>query len=275
MKKKTYFFNVNTKKNKGKIMPTQKKVTSVQDLLRHLNSDIKKYSGAIWYRGHARYTWKLEPGYIRLSNPPSEHTLLKKFRQNASFLLSNKPENSFDWLFLMQHYGVPTRLLDWTESPLAALYFAVTEDKYKKDNAALWLLFPSELNRNANIEAEEKFYIPSFDEEVMDNYSLETLNREHKTKQLPVAAIATRNNPRINAQLGVFTIHHRDTISIEKIGKKEHVRKYEIPAKSKPRLAEELKLLGITKFQLFPELSSIGENIRSDVYELHKHIPSK
>lgn len=247
-------------------MPAQSKVKSVQDLIRHLNSDIKNYSGAIWYRGHAKCVWKLEPGYIRLSNPPSEHTLLKKFRQNASFLLSNKPENSFDWLFLMQHYGVPTRLLDWTESPLAALYFAVSEKVHKNDNAALWLLFPSELNKNANILAEEKFYIPAFDErEVMDNYSMEKLSSEHKTKLLPIAAIATRDNPRIHAQLGVFTIHHRDNTPIERIGNKKHVRKYEIPAKYKPKIAEELKLLGITKFQMFPELASIGENIRSEV----------
>lgn len=246
-------------------MTSRKEIKSVQDLLRHLNNDIKTYSGGIWYRGHAKSTWKLTPGYLRLSSPPSEHTLLKKFRQNASFLLSDKPGNSFDWFFLMQHYGVPTRLLDWTESPLAALYFAVADEKHKKDNAALWLLFPSELNKNANIVAEEQFYIPSFDEEVIESYSLEKLSSEHKTKLLPVAVIATRNNPRINAQLGVFTIHHRDAVPIEKIGNKKHVRRYEIPAKAKPKIAEELKLLGITKFQMFPELSSIGENIKSEI----------
>lgn len=251
-------------------MPIQKKVKSVQDLIRHLNKDLKNNNETAWYRGHAISTWKLQPGYIRLKSPTSEYTLLKKFKQNASFLLTEKPLSDFDWLFLMQHYGVPTRLLDWTESPLAALYFAVVENKYFSSDGALWILFPSELNRNANIDAEEPNYIPSFDEEdVSQNYSVDKLSREKKSKLLPIAVIATRNNPRIQAQLGVFTIHHRDKVPIEGIGNKKHVVKYVIPAKSKPNILKELKVLGITKFQLFPELSSIGENLRSDINELH------
>lgn len=247
-------------------MPKQKKVKSVQDLIRHLNKDTKQYSGAVWYRGHADFNWKLQPGYIRLKKPPSEYTLLKKFKQNAAFLLTQKPVNDFDWLFLMQHYGVPTRLLDWTESPLAALYFAVIDDKFLKKDAALWVLFPSELNKNAKIDALEPDYIPSFDEtHVADNYSVDKLSKEQNTKLFPIAAIATRNNPRIQAQLGVFTIHHRDNIAIEAIGGKKHVLKYLIPSNSKSNILGELQALGLTKFQLFPELSSIGENLRSGI----------
>ncbi len=243
-----------------------KKIKSIQDLVKHLNKDAKDYKGSVWYRGHSKKEWKLQPGYARLQKPVPETTLLKRFKQNAAFLLGQKPENSFDWLFLMQHYGVPTRLLDWTESPLAALYFAVEENKYKNSDGALWLLFPSDLNKNANIEAtDEKFYIPSFDDDELNNYSIATLSQEKKSKLLPIASIATRNNPRIQAQLGVFTINHRDNTPIENIGDKKHVLKYEIPKSAKVRIYNELKVVGITKFQLFPELSSIGENLREDL----------
>ena len=121
-------------------MPAIKKIKSIQDLVKHLNKDTKGYGGSIWYRGHANKKWELSPGYARVKNPLPETTLLKRFKQNASFLLEHKPTTNFDWLFLMQHYGVPTRLLDWTESPLAALYFAVTEDKHKNNDGALWVL---------------------------------------------------------------------------------------------------------------------------------------
>jgi hypothetical protein len=69
--------------------------------------------------------------------------------------------------------------------------------------------------------------------------------------------------------LGVFTIHHRDPIAIENIGNRKHIMKYVIPSNCKKEIMQELKVLGITKFQLFPELSSIGENIRSEINELY------
>ena len=79
----------------------------------------------------------------------------------------------------------------------------------------------------------------------------------------PIATIATRNSPRIQAQLGVFTIHHLDTKPIEEFCKNEEVVKFKIPYNSKAKLREELALLEINKFTLFPELSSIGEIIKN------------
>lgn len=51
------------------------------------------------------------------------------------------------WLTLMQHYGLPTRLLDWSESPLVALYFALSSDEDAKADAAVWVLNPMKLNK--------------------------------------------------------------------------------------------------------------------------------
>lgn len=126
----------------------ESEISSVPDLIAALERDYKDYKGAIWFRGQARKNWKLAPGYLRLNNPPSESTLLKRFKQSAAMLLDRDPKDSFDWLFLMQHYGLPTRLLDWSESPLIALYFAVEDDKNHVDeDAAVWCLRPSELNQ--------------------------------------------------------------------------------------------------------------------------------
>ncbi|WP_321389275.1 FRG domain-containing protein [uncultured Desulfuromusa sp.] len=240
-----------------------KNIKSVRDLIKHLRTDISDNKRPTWFRGHAEVNWNLLSSYSRLINPPSENTLLKKFKQNAAMLIDHRTENSFDWLFLMQHYGVPTRLLDWSESPLAALYFAV--DTEKDSDGALWSLDPVKLNKNAGINSKENCYLPSFDDEELINYSPESFKGEETTELLPVATIATRNNPRIQAQLGVFTISHRDKTPIDKIGKKDHIRKYLIPKESKADIQEELTLCGITKFQLFPELSSIGDNIEKEL----------
>ncbi|MDP3859277.1 MAG: FRG domain-containing protein, partial [Stagnimonas sp.] len=172
---------------------------------------------------------------------------------------------SFDWLFLMQHYGLPTRLLDWTESPLVALYFAVNDFELHADqDATLWALRPCELNKRANIEdANEQFFIPSFDDDELKNYSIESLaSGPKRTKLSPIATIATRNNPRIQAQLGVFTIHHLDETPLENIGDGAHVSKYVIPTAARTLILDQLRLLGFSKFSMFPELASIGENIK-------------
>jgi len=244
----------------------EKVISSVQDLLLALADDNAEYSGATWYRGHADSAWELTPGYFRLNEPPSESTLIKRFKQSAAMLIDGSPKTSFDWLFLMQHYGVPTRLLDWSESPLIALYFAVSEKQHADKDGALWSLKPSELNKNAGInDTEEIFFIPSFEDDELENYSVEILSQNARNKLKPLATIATRNNPRIQAQLGVFTIHHHDQSPIEKIGDASHAIKYIIPRESKEIISTQLSLLGFTKFQLFPELASIGELIKGAI----------
>jgi len=239
-----------------------KEITSIGSLLDALGEDNREYAGAVWYRGQQSAEWRLEPGYVRLNAPISESTLLKKFKQSAAMLIDTSPHDSFDWLFLMQHYGVPTRLLDWSESPLVALYFAI-ESGSQDGPAALWSLRPSDLNKNAHINnQDEDGFIPSFEDEELKSYSVESLAQNRRIQLLPLATIATRNSARIQAQLGVFTIHHHDRTPIESVGNGSHVTKYLIPIGAKGRLLKDLSLLGFNKFQLFPELASIGDIIK-------------
>jgi hypothetical protein len=243
-----------------------KKITSIADLILELKSLASSGKGPIWYRGHANAKWELKPHYDRLKKPINETELFGRFRQNANLLLTQPPTkpNDFGWMFLMQHYGVPTRLLDWTESPLVALYFAIDDknpDNLKRD-AALWVLYPNELNKHSTAESS---YIPSFEDEWLANYSVEQYSKGKDNGILPIAAIATRNNPRIQAQLGVFTISHLKKVAVEKVEDGKHCVKLVIPKESKAKLKEELRTLGISRFQIFPELSSIGESLKEEL----------
>ncbi len=236
---------------------------SVPDLIKKLTKDLEDYEGPVWFRGQSKKDWPLLPSIARENNGLSEMDWIKKFKQNATMLLSPPPNESIDWLFIMQHHGIPTRLLDWTESPLIAIYFAV----YKNDDVdgALWALLPVELNKKSNVAPDYFSEIPSFEEdEVMKNYKPDSFIRETRSKLLPAAIIAPRNNPRMQSQLSVFTINHRDNTSIERIGDKQHIWRYVIPNENKNIIKKELKLIGISKFQLFPELQSIGEMIKGE-----------
>lgn len=91
----------------------------------------------------------------------------------------------------MQHYGVPTRLLDWSENPLVALYFAV-ENKDKETDAAIWMLRPNKLNTHAHInDKDEPDYIPSFDDDEVQGYSTERVRIDKRMQLYPIATIAT------------------------------------------------------------------------------------
>jgi hypothetical protein len=239
-------------------------IGSVAEFLTALQEDQGTNPGTIWFRGHAVATWQLLPGFMRSVADTSETTLLNRFRQSAAMLADRRPISSFDWTFLMQHYGVPTRLLDWSESPLISMYFAV-EDWVSRPgtDAALWCLWPTALNKNANIvDKVEGQYIPSFEDEELQAYSTESLRQNTRIELFPVATIATRNNARIQAQLGTFTIHHNKKIPIEAVGDGSHVAKYIIPSDQRDCIAKELRLLGMTRFSLFPELASVGAALR-------------
>lgn len=240
-----------------------KNINSVADLIKELQAIPPPNGGPHWFRGHADAEWKLQPNYDRLKKPMGEIELLGKFRQNANLLLQQAPALPLDfgWMFLMQHYGVPTRLLDWTESPLVALYFAV-EDKKSKCDGALWILFPHELNR---LSTEAQVYIPSFEDDWLANYSVTAYSKGKDNGILPIAVIATRNNPRIQAQLGVFTISHLKKTPIEEIDDRSHCVKLRIPAAAKSKIRDELRILGMNRFQIFPELSSIGQELKEQL----------
>jgi hypothetical protein len=245
----------------GEIWVIEREVKNVGEFLNALRTD--QDGTATWFRGHAKGGWTLLPGIMRSTSGLSEGSSLARFKQSAAMLTERLPSSTFDWTFLMQHYGVPTRLLDWSESPLVALFFAVDDfDKLVDTDAAVWCLNPTVLNKNAGIaDASEPRYIPSFEDAELKPYSAEEI-RVSRVDLLPVATIATRNNARIQAQMGTFTIHHKAGIAIENVGDQSHVIKYNIPSGSRETLQRELKLLGLNQFSMFPELASVGAILR-------------
>lgn len=239
-------------------------IETISQLTEVLVAEVEHYDGPIWYRGHADQSYSLVPGYYRKDARVSEHSLLIKFKQSATMLIDRPTADSFDWLFLMQHYGVPTRLLDWSESPLVALYFCVSEQQ--ETDGAIWLLKPSELNKHARIHAKsEDGFVPSFQDDELQSYTIESLRSNDRVSLLPVATIASRNNPRIQAQLGAFTIHHHERVALENVGDGKHVAKITVKAEAKKRIKKELDLLGYSRFQMFPELASVGDLLKGEV----------
>ena len=108
----------------------------------------------LWFRGHADFNWTLEPSIFRKApdfNFLNETRLFNTFRLRSPRLPESAP--TFDWLCLMQHHGLPTRILDWTESLLVALFFAAEQENYQSLDGALFLLNAPKLNEIAAARA--------------------------------------------------------------------------------------------------------------------------
>jgi len=243
-------------------------VNTIEELLTILSKVSNSNEKVLWFRGQSGFSWDLSPGFFRDNLKISESTLLMKFKQSASQLIVSKPEKSYDWMFLMQHYGLPTRLLDWSESPLVALYFAVENIIHHDKDGALWLMNPIKLNIISRIKSgSEEYFIPSFEDEIVNSYTIESIKSGNQNVELlPVAILAARNNPRIQAQLGVFTVHHTASEKIETAnGARDHYLKIRIPSEAKPALKKQLSVLGYSRFQIFPELASIADVIKENM----------
>lgn len=215
----------------------------------------------VWFRGHARAKWSLVPSLARRPQDlAAEAALLKRFIQNAVPHIQPPPQREWEWMFLMQHHRAPTRLLDWSESPLASLYFAASEAAHARSEGAVWCLDPVALNKEARVTG-FKFEneIPAFGiDPVLDSY-LPSRVDSSPTSMAPVAIVGPRNTARMAAQLGVFTVNHKDNTPIDQIGAIKHVWRWIIPADAKARLRSELKLLGFTQLTLFPDLDRVAD----------------
>ncbi len=256
-------------------------ISQVADLLQMLPKHTKHWgfatrAGRPWFRGQRNKKHAPMPSIFRHSY--DEHGLTNMFRNRAPSFepVPDRSGHTDEWLFLMQHYGVPTRLLDWTESALAGLFFAVFQRDYEvatePTDAALWLLHPLELN--ALEGSIEKHEFPNTWANFEGNLVRHNIDRAFWTAgsaatKLPIAIQTTYSKPLMGSQKSCFTIHgmlEQDFESLfagTTLEREGYFIKYEIPAKEIPRIANELDTLGITFSVLFPGLAGLSTELRT------------
>ena len=235
-----------------------------QALLAELTPEEDKRFLGIWYRGVPSARLKLLPTlYRRKIAVGDEVHLMNRFKQNAHEFLDERPQGEWEWILLARHHGLPSRLLDWTESALAGLFFASRQDeRYQQSDGALWCLSPGHLNEFAKLPTDVLPMFPDQNElsdENLYNYRTSMVaDPVRGESRSPVAAIGIRATKRIQAQLGVFTVHHADTTPLEAWSDGSHVWRYTVPKGVKASIQQELRRLGVTALSLFPDLDNVA-----------------
>jgi hypothetical protein len=265
-------------KLKMKTIRTLKEYISlVEELRTNCNSPL-------WYRGCGEERYELKPSLYRHKRSKTiedfmrmEKLLLARFQQRSiPFHARSLGGDPWEWIFLMQHYGVPTRLLDWSESPLMALFFAVTSAKHSlnsrggtvfKSDASVWILQPEQWNiRSVDLksftgavlttdEANAGAYKPTGDINTM--------------KSFPIAIYGAHNSQRIVAQRGVFVCFGKDSRPMEIMYENESfiddcLIKLLIRKDVLPDMYEALRRHGITDSVVFPDLDGLSREIRRE-----------
>lgn len=236
------------------------------------------------FRGQASYRkYKLLPSLYRRNEDVKEdvysyeceESFLSKFKSKSIPYLKNLPENDWEWMFLMQHYNTPTRLLDWSESPLVALFFAVDDVfKYEADDTAVvWCLNPITLNKKFK-PIERLNEIPNINgSEVLNN----SINRyyaygEAYPADYPIAVTGPLNNARISAQKGMFTLFPAlSKTPLEETKEcNDFLDKILIDRDSIQKIKRQLFIMGITNTSIYPDLDSISKDIKLEYSVLKK-----
>jgi hypothetical protein len=248
-------------------MIIEHQITSVTDFIEKLGPLFTQYR-KLWFRGHPdNINYRLAPSVYRPPfSPDRESILMDTFKSKAVPYLDHKPNSYWEWLFIMQHHALPTRLLDWSESPLIALAFAVQQRNEKNigTGASVWLLNPVELNKKQRFIRNTDI-IPNINEaETIQNMFKKNSNDE---PEYPVAIIGPLNTQRIIAQKGVFTLFPIKGIDVmENLSSNEDfLIKFNIEESDIIDIATQLYKLGITENSLYPGLDSIAKEIREEM----------
>jgi FRG domain len=239
-------------------------VTSVGDLIELIAERIYSDKRVLWFRGHRSSAWTLAPRIWRDYDKEQEKNFTNRFRSRAASMYLPLPDydNSAIWPSLMQHYGLPTRLLDLTRSPLIAAYFALEVYFYdpncRPEDALIWILEPHTLN---SLECFEDI-TPSIDAHMCEKMLKPAFTHDAVENNKVLAVMAAEMDIRLFVQQDCFTNHWSQTPLNERIGHINYLSCIKLPADSVLKVAFEIDVCGFRKGDIFPDLGHLADELR-------------
>ncbi|MDX2260692.1 MAG: FRG domain-containing protein [Gemmatimonadales bacterium] len=228
------------------------------DFIAAVQSFARAHETECWFRGHSNAEWSLVPSVFRTaSSALAESATAARFRRAARIRHRDCPprDDLSAWLQLMQHYRLPTRLLDWTESPLIALFFAVEANP--QDDAIVWCLNPFGLAYKGYGEAT----VASPDDGRASALLAQPFAQLAERTDLAIPMLGDEVDIRMLMQMAAFTLHGNERPLEQRPEAAGILTGIHIPAKLKAHMRTMLEVLGIRRSNIFPDLESLSREL--------------
>lgn len=233
-------------------------VECIQTCRKKIYEPISKSNDMILFRGHGNFSWKLLPKIFRKKEWfENEMVIINEILRQCPESFKNL--TPFETLVKMQHYGMPTRLLDLTGNPLIALYFACNDiTQESEDGAVLIVNFPMFYENHIPVSSFLTKLFPESDNLFVqiNKDSLDTICKN----SIAVGIIPKLENYRIKNQDGYFIlftyIGEYETVFNPIEANNSIKDRIIIPSQYKKRILDELYICGIKESFVYPELEN-------------------
>lgn len=230
------------------------------------DAELERFRSPFLFRGMDRAAWHLDTTLMRLGGDfvKLERPLLRNFRKYAPNAVVEQ-DTVWNWLALAQHHGLPTRLLDWTFSPLVAVHFAVWKDEHMKEPGAIWMVDSWDVRRYYPERVEKvarREYAAGLDVHMLSEV-FQSLDQLDEFGDPPIALFfePPSIDDRIANQAGVLSVLSDPGIAMDDWLVTRDVRtiKLVIPPERKWEIRDKLDHCNINERVLFPGLDGLSQ----------------
>lgn len=271
-----------------------------------LLEDVSKGNDKLFFRGHSNVSYQLIPSVFRKEEWLKNEKLMYQELQINCANDFNQMEGHLETLAEMQHYGLPTRLLDITQNPLIALYFACEDADSNSGEVIVFGIHREDIKYPQSdtvailaslplftYDEQRKFYkyskksyrnVEEFNKDIerlVQEVRIERPGFVGKIQQDDlrrcIAVIPAKNNRRLEKQEGAFIIcglldekygsANRNTIDEMRVRNKEG-KKLVCIINDKAKLLKQLNSLGINKSKVYPEIDDVADYIKNNITDL-------